>query len=79
MGEGFAEVAPLPGLHREQLVEAECQLALMCKLLIGRSVPPSLGMLQVTYMTPYVQHDDNEKSSLAHEIRRMRQLHCDWY
>ena len=36
---GVGEVAPLPGLHRESLEEAEAQLALLCQLLAGGPSP----------------------------------------
>ncbi|GAX76586.1 hypothetical protein CEUSTIGMA_g4032.t1 [Chlamydomonas eustigma] len=42
---GVGEVAPLPGLHRESLEEAEVQLALISELLRGVSLPRSISLL----------------------------------
>ena len=41
-------MAPLPGLHTESLVDAEAQLAVLCRLLPGTIVPPTLALLEVT-------------------------------
>ena len=41
------QVAPLSGLHQESLADAEAQLALLCRLLPGVTVPPTLGLLEV--------------------------------
>ncbi|KAK9806829.1 hypothetical protein WJX72_004058 [[Myrmecia] bisecta] len=43
---GVGEVAPLPGLHTETLLEAQRQLALLCALLHGVTIPPTLSLLQ---------------------------------
>jgi hypothetical protein len=40
-------VAPLPGLHAESLEDAEAQLALLCRLLPGATVSPSVALLEV--------------------------------
>ena len=41
------QVAPLLGLHRESMADAEAQLALLCRLLPGVAVPPTLALLEV--------------------------------
>lgn len=44
---GVGEVAPLVGLHAESCRDAEVQLALLCRLLAGVQLPPSLTLLEV--------------------------------
>ena len=44
---GVGEVAPLAGLHDEDCRDAEAQLALLCRLLPGFELPPSLTLLEV--------------------------------
>jgi isochorismate synthase/2-succinyl-5-enolpyruvyl-6-hydroxy-3-cyclohexene-1-carboxylate synthase/2-succinyl-6-hydroxy-2,4-cyclohexadiene-1-carboxylate synthase/O-succinylbenzoate synthase len=43
LGEG--EVSPLPGLHAETLAQAEQQVAALCELLVGVTVPMSTALL----------------------------------
>jgi len=43
---GVGEVAPLDGLHVESCKEADAQLALLCQLLQGVHLPPSLALLE---------------------------------
>lgn len=39
------------GLHKESLQAAEKQVALMCELLKGARVPPTLSMMQVCFLS----------------------------
>ena len=46
---GVGEVAPLAGLHAESCGDAKAQLALLCRLLPGVQLPPTLTLLQVSH------------------------------
>lgn len=39
------------GLHKESLEAAEKQVALICELLEGVRVPPTLSIMQVCYLS----------------------------